>query len=150
MLICPHKNGNKPTLFKHMYGTHSPLDIQTHSSNDPGVVVYRAVFQWTNLCETDWGCASIASFINWVFYICILSLDTLLIFTHSFTSSSFLHLLHKNYSTMPTNVVSVYLRFLHLGPTKTKSPIFSHSPISLLRLNSHRPPLARFAPISCP
>jgi hypothetical protein len=69
-------------------------------------------------------------------------LDTLLIFTHSFISSSFLHLLHKNYSAMPTNVVSVYLRFLHLGPTKTKSPIFSHSPISLLWLNSHRPPPA--------
>jgi hypothetical protein len=54
------------------------------------------------------------------FYICILSLDTLLIFTHSFTSFLFLHLLHKNYSAMPTNVVSFYLGFLHLGPTKTK------------------------------
>jgi hypothetical protein len=35
-------------------------------------------------------------------------------------------------------------------PPKQKSTIFSHSPISLLRLSSHRPPLARFAPISCP
>jgi hypothetical protein len=70
---------------------------------------------------SDLRCESII-FVFWVFYICILSLDTLLIFTHTFTSSSFLHLLHKNYSTMPTNVVSVYLRFLHSGPTKTKSP----------------------------
>lgn len=35
MLICPIENGNKPTLFKHMYGTNSPLDIQTHLSNVP-------------------------------------------------------------------------------------------------------------------
>jgi hypothetical protein len=51
----------------------------------------------------------------------------LLTFTCSSTSYSILHLLHKNYSAMPTNIVTVHLRYLHLGPTTTNivSPIFS-------------------------
>jgi hypothetical protein len=69
----------------------------------------------------------------WVFYICILSLDMLLTFTRSSASSSILHLLHTNYSAMPTNVVTVHLRYLHLGPTTTNviSPIFFVIPQSL-------------------
>lgn len=49
--FVPIENGNKPTLFKHMYGTNSPLDIQTHSSDVPWsrCCSYRAVFRWTKL-----------------------------------------------------------------------------------------------------
>jgi hypothetical protein len=67
------------------------------------------------------------------FYIYILSLDMLLTFTRSSASSSILHLLHKNYSAMPTNAVTIHLRYLHLGPTTTNVvfPIFSVIPQSL-------------------
>lgn len=43
----PIQNGNKATLLKHMYGTNSPLDIQTHSSNVP----------WSRCCSYR-GCVS--------------------------------------------------------------------------------------------
>jgi hypothetical protein len=70
----------------------------------------------------------------------------LLTFTRSSAFSSILHLLRKDYSTMPTNVVFVHLRYLHLGPTTTNvvSPIFSVIPRSLchqlVASNCHRAP----------
>jgi hypothetical protein len=67
--LLPHWNGNKPTLFKtyvwteptHLW-TFKPIRVMC---TGPGAVVIELSLHGQSCCETDWGCASITSFVNY-------------------------------------------------------------------------------------